>query len=98
MYVPVTVAVPAAVPVKATEQLPAALRVQLGAFREPVPVDVKLTLPPGVIAVATSVSVTVAVHVEAWLITTVPGLQTTLVAVERLLTVIVFDAGLVLPR
>ncbi len=91
-----TDAEPTAVPVKVTEQVPAD-NMQLEALNEPLPVDVKVTVPVGVIAVATSVSVTVAVHVEAWLITTVPGLQTTLVAVERLLTVILAGA-LVLVR
>jgi len=94
-YAPVTVAVPAAEPVKVTVQLPAD-NVQLAALREPAPVDVKLTLPVGVIAVLTSVSVTVAVQVEPWLMTT--GLvQATLVEVDRLLTVIVFEVPL-LPR
>ena len=90
-----TVALPAAEPVKVTVQLPAD-NVQLAALREPAPVDVKLTLPVGVIAVLTSVSVTVAVQVEPWLMTT--GLvQATLVEVDRLLTVIVFEVPL-LPR
>ena len=94
MYVPVTVAVPVAVPVKVTKQLPAD-NVQLAALKEPpvVPADnVKVTVPVGVIAVpAVEVSVTVAVHVEAWLITTVARAQATAVAEVRTVTVIMLD-------
>jgi len=90
------VAVPAAVPVKVTEQAPAD-RVQLGALSEPAPVDVKVTVPVGVIAVLTSVSVTVALHVEAWLTTT--GLvHVTIVEVDLLFTVIALEAVGPLPR
>jgi len=94
---PITVAVPEAVPVKVTEQLPAD-NAQLEALREPpvVPADnVKVTEPVGVLDV-TFRSVTVAIQVEPWLMTTVPGLQTTTVDVVSLragLTVIV-AAGL----
>ncbi len=90
-YVPVTVAVPAAVPVKVTVQVPATFRIQLGALSEPVPVDVKVTVPVGVLAVPDDVSVTVAVHVDAWLITT--GLaHETAVLVARLLTMMLAAA------
>ncbi len=89
-----TVAVPVAVlPWKVTEQLPAA-NVQLAALKTPpvVPADnVKATEPVGVIVVLTSVSVTVAVHDEVWSTTTLFGLQITVVEVDRLFTVIVFD-------
>ncbi len=58
---------------------------------------VKLTDPEGTMRVATSVSTTKAVQVEAW--PTVTGvLQTTVVLVERLLTVIVLDVVGPLPR
>ncbi len=94
-YAPVTVAVPVAVPVKVTEQLPAD-NAQLEALREPAPVEVKVTVPVGVMVVPTSVSVMVAVQVEAWLMTT--GLvHVTFVEVERLLTVIVLEVPL-LPK
>ena len=83
---------PVAVPVKVTEQLPA-VRPQLRALRDPpvVPADkVKVTVPMGVTGVpAAEVSVTVAVQVEAWLITTVAGAQTTAIAEVRTVTVIV---------
>ncbi len=83
-----TVAVPAAEPVKLTLQVavPAvapAARVQLGAPNEPpvVPADKeKLTLPVGVEGVIV-VSGTVAVHLDAWLMTTELGLQVTTVVV-----------------
>jgi len=89
-----TVALPAAVPVKLTVQAPD-VRIQLGALSEPVPVEVKVTVPVGVIAVPTSVSATVTLQMEARLITT--GLaQVILVEVDRLFTVIV-AAALVLP-
>jgi hypothetical protein len=51
---------------------------------------VKVTVPVGTIAVPTSMSVTVAMHMEVW--PTVTGLvQVTVVLVARALTVIVFD-------
>jgi len=79
-----TVALPAAVPVKLTVQAPD-VRIQLGALSEPVPVDMKVTVPVGVIAVPTEVSVTVTLQLDAWLITT--GLaQVIAVEVERLFT------------
>ena len=92
---PETVAVPVAVPVKVTEQLPAD-NAQLEALREPAPVEVKVTVPVGVMVVPTSVSVTVAVQVEAWLMTT-ELVHVTFVEVERLLTVIVLEVPL-LPK
>ncbi len=64
------VAVPAAEPVKLTEQL-LATRVQLAVLNEPGPVEVQPTVPVGVIGVpAVELSATVAVHLEAWPITT----------------------------
>ena len=81
VYVPVMVAVPDAVSVNVTLQLPLA-SVQLGALNVPAaPDDVKLTVPAGVDDPAQLVSATVAVHVEGWLIATVPGLQTMVVEV-----------------
>jgi hypothetical protein len=62
----VIVVTPAALGVNVTEQVPAADKVQLGALKVPAaPVEVKLTVPEGVVAPAPLVSVTVAVHVEA---------------------------------
>jgi hypothetical protein len=65
-----------------TEQLPE-LSVQLVLAGEtPAPLAEKLTVPVGVLAVPVSVSLTVAVQVEPWLIAT--GLvQFTVVEVER---------------
>jgi hypothetical protein len=51
------------------------------------PPGVKVTVPVGVLAVPTDVSVTVAVHDVAWLTTTVDGVHATAVEVARLLTV-----------
>ena len=48
---------------------------------EQVPPGVKVTVPVGVVAPDTDVSVTVAVQVVAWLITTVDGTQLTVVVV-----------------
>ncbi len=76
-------AVPTALPVKETEQLPLE-RVQLVALRDPDPVDENETVPTGVIAVPRlEVSVAVAVHVEGWPIPT--GLVQETVTVEVLL-------------
>src|SRR5438034_34651 len=62
------VAVPAAVGVNVTEQLPLE-RVQLVALKVPArPVAVKATEPAGVVAPAPLVSATVAVQVDGWLI------------------------------
>jgi hypothetical protein len=51
--------------------------------RVQVPPGVKVTVPVGVIAVPVEVSVTVAVHDVAWLITTVLGVHATVVEVVR---------------
>jgi hypothetical protein len=77
------VAVPAALGVNVTEQLPLA-RVQLGALKVPArPVAVKATEPAGVEEPTPLVSATVAVQVDGWLMATVPGLQTIVVDVVR---------------
>ncbi len=84
-------AVPVAVPVKVTAQLPAD-RVQLERLNEPpvVPADnVKVTVPPVGVLAGVVVSVTVALQVEPWLMTTVPGLQATPVAVSSMGTGVV---------
>ena len=87
-------AVPVAVAVKVTEQLPDT-RAQVVELNDPAgPVSVKVTVPVGVVTVPGEVSVTVAVQDDAWFTTT--GLvQTTAVEVLRLLTV-TLEAGLVL--
>jgi len=55
-----------------------------------VPPGVNVTVPVGVIAVpAAELSATVAVQVVGWLITTVDGVQLTVVVVDRLFTVTV---------
>jgi hypothetical protein len=79
-------AVPVAVAVKVTEQLPDT-NVHVVELNEPAgPVSVKVTVPVGVVTIPAEVSVTVAVHDEAWFTTT--GLvQTTVVEVVRGLTV-----------
>ena len=80
------VAVPAAVPVKVTEHVPAA-KVQLAALKVPAdPVDVNATVPVGVLVVPAAVSVTVVVQVVATLIATVAGMHETAVEVVRRLT------------
>jgi hypothetical protein len=77
-------AVPAALGVNVTEQVPAADRMQLGALNVPArPAAVNPTDPAGVVLPTPLVSATVAVHVDGWLIATVPGLQTTVVEVVR---------------
>jgi hypothetical protein len=76
-------AVPAALGVKVTEHAPVT-SVQLVALRVPArPLAVKPTEPAGVVAPAPLVSATVAVHVDAWLIGTDAGAQTTVVDVVR---------------
>ena len=60
-----------------------------------VPPGVNVTVPLGVEAVPAAVSVTVAVHVVAWPITTVDGLQATVVVVVLRFTVTVADPVLV---
>src|SRR5437763_16997248 len=79
-------AVPVAVAVKVTEQLPET-NAQVVELNEPAgPVSVKVTVPVGVVTVPGEVSVTVAVQDDAWPTTT--GLvQTTVVGVVRRLTV-----------
>ena len=91
-YVPLTVAVPLADGVKETLQLPETNVHGLGVPRLPVPVTIaNRTVPAGVLAVpAAAVSLTVAVHVEAWL-TNTGVVQLTAVDVVRRLTVIVLD-------
>jgi hypothetical protein len=79
----VITAVPAALGVNVTEHVPVA-SVQLAALNVPArPVAVNPTEPAGVVAPAPLVSATVAVHVEAWLIGTDAGAQTTVVDVVR---------------
>jgi len=74
-------AVPVAVAVNVTEQLPET-SVQVVELNDPAgPVSVKVTVPVGGVAPAPAVSVTVAAHVVTWLTTTVPGEQETLVLV-----------------
>lgn len=69
-----------------TEQLPET-RVHVAELKDPAgPVSVKVTVPVGVMIVPVEVSVTVAVHEEAWLITT-GVVQTTAVEVVRGFTV-----------
>jgi len=79
-------AVPVAVAVNVTEQLPET-KAQVVELKEPAgPVSVNVTVPVGVMIVPGEVSLTVAVHDEAWPTTT--GLvQTTAVEVVRGLTV-----------
>jgi hypothetical protein len=79
----VMTAVPAALGVNVTEQVPVA-RVQLAALKVPArPVAVNPTEPAGVDEPTPLVSATVAVQVEAWLIGTDAGAQTTVVEVVR---------------
>jgi len=85
--VPEIVAVPTALGVNVTEQLPLT-NVQLVALKVPArPVAVNATEPAGVVAPAPLVSATVAVQVEGWLTATVPGLQTIVVEVVLRVTV-----------
>jgi hypothetical protein len=98
LYLPVTVAVPIAEPVKVEEQLAVpvtpAIRVQLAVAGVTLPVAVKLTLPVGVVGVV-EVSVTVAVQVEPWFTNTVTGAQETEVEVKCSLEKLAIDP---LPR
>src|SRR2546425_1091389 len=97
---PKTVAVPVAVPVKVTEQLPAD-KMQLAALNDPpvVPADrVKVTVPVGVIAVPAAVSsVTVAVDRKS----VVKGKKVDLggrgIIKKKAVTVIVFEVVGLLP-
>lgn len=70
-------------------------RVQVVELNVPEPLGdcVKVTVPVGVTAVPELVSVTVAVHVVAWLTATVAGEQDTLVVVVRRVTVKVAEAA-----
>jgi len=79
-------AVPVAVAVNVTEQLPET-NAQVVELNEPAgPVSVNVTVPVGVMIVPGEVSLTVAVQDDAWFTTT--GLvQTTAVEVVRTLTV-----------
>ena len=70
-----------------TEQLPDPLSVQLAGLNEPTALLDHVTVPVGVIAVPTSVSATVAVHRVGPLMTTVSGLQFTVVDVARVVAV-----------
>jgi hypothetical protein len=80
LYVPLTNALPAALGVKVTEQLPDD-RVQVVELNEPAgPVSANVTAPVGVIVEIVEVSLTVAVQVEAWFTVTVVGEQLTTVA------------------
>jgi len=84
--------VPAAVGVTLTEHVadaPVPASVQ-------VPPGVKVTVPVGVLVVPAAVSVTVAVHEDAWLTTTVDGVHATVVVVVLGLTVTVVLPVLVL--
>ena len=91
-----TAAVSTAVPVKVIEQLPAE-RVQLVALREPALVDENVTTPVGVIAEPVlEVSVTLALHVDAWFVLT--GLtQDNVRALVRLLALMVAGFDVELP-
>ena len=75
--------------VMAMEQVPA-VRVQLIDEGSRAASLVKVTIPVGTIAVPTSMSVTVAMHIEVWP-TVTELVQVTVVLVARALTVIVFE-------
>jgi len=80
----VIVAVPDALGVNVTEQLPLT-RVQLVALNEPAtPALVKLTVPVGVVVGAGEESATVAVHREPWLTTTGEAHETPVVVCRKL--------------
>ena len=94
---PETLAVPAALPVKVTLQLPETNVQGLGVPRLPVPVTIaNSTVPAGVLAVPAALSVTVAIQVEAWLMKT-GVVHETAVEVVRLLTVMVLEVDGPLP-
>jgi hypothetical protein len=96
VYVPVMTAVPAALGVNVTEQVPVA-SVQLTALKVPArPVAVNPTDPAGVLLPTPLVSATVAVQVDGWLIGTDEGAQTTVVDVVLRVTVIALVPVLVL--
>jgi hypothetical protein len=94
-YAPVINAVPVAVAVNVTEQVPET-RAQVVELKDPAgPVSVNVTVPVGVVTVPAEVSVTVAAQDDATPTTT--GLvQTTAVDVVLVLTV-TLEAALVLP-
>ncbi len=76
--------VPTALGVNVTEHVPAT-RAQLATLNDPAaPVELKLTLPVGVLEVPAAVSVTVAVQVEAWLTKTGEVHATAVLVVLRL--------------
>src|SRR2546427_94708 len=78
-----------------TEQLPAASGTQVVELKVPALPLVQVTVPLGVVCVPTSVSVTVAVHVDDTPAGTLDGEQLTAVDVVRLLTVTVSEPELV---
>ena len=95
-YVAVMVCValpPTGAGVYVTEQVaaaPAPVSVQLAAgLKVPLPLLAKVTVPLGVIGVPVSLSVTVAVQVVETPAGTVGGVQSTVVIVERLVTITV---------
>src|SRR5438034_303707 len=75
------VAVPAALGVNVTEQLPLTSEQLVAIGRASRRVAVNATEPAGVVAQTPLVSVTVAVHVEGWLMAMVLGLHTMVVDV-----------------
>jgi len=89
------VALPEADPVKVTEHVPPDRLHEFG-FREPAPLDENMTVPVGIIPDPMSVSVTVAVHVEATL-TRTGLLHETDVTVEREFTVMLAGLAVELP-
>jgi len=91
----VILGLPVAVPVKLTEHLPFD-NAQFAELNEPAPLDENVTVPVGIIPDPMSVSVTVAVHVEATL-TRTGLLHETDVLVERGFTVILAGVAVELP-
>jgi hypothetical protein len=88
-------AVPVAVPVNVTEQVPAA-RVQVVELNEPVgPVSLNVTVPVGTVLVPAEMSATVAVQEDGWL-TTTGVMQVTVVELDLAL-MMTLAAALVLP-
>ena len=67
--------------------LPVASRVQLALLNVPAPLELKLTVPLGTLAVPGLVSLTVTVQVVALFTGTVGGVQSTVVCVARFVTV-----------
>ncbi len=82
---------PITVGVYVTEQVPP-LRVHGEVVNVPVPLDEKLTVPVGVLAVPRAVSATVTVHVVTLFTTIDAGAQVMVVDVERRVTVTVVVA------